>query len=893
MTSWKQLVRDRLPRLNVPAEREVEIIEELAGQLEASYDRARARGLPDGEALAAALAEVPDWKALAAALGRVERPNLPPPVGGAASGGLMNGITTDVRLAWRGLSRTPAFSAVVIATLAIGLGVGAAAFAVLDGVLIKPLPFAAPDRLMLVHASVPPDGRDTTEVTYLDAVDLAGQTQVFASVGVVVPYAGTASALDPPERLEGIELSPSMFDTLGVQPAVGRAFTAEEGRAGAAPVVILGHGFWQRLGGRTGIIGETLVLDDVPHAIVGVMPETFRLEIFRGSDSVIRPVTPKHFAAGSRGFRAFRAVARLQPGVSIEQAAAVAATVGDRLASAFPDTNRGRTFSLRPLHDDLVDTARPALLLIAGLVALVLLIASVNLTNLLIARAITRAREVAVRSALGARAWRLAGPAVAEAAMLTIAGATGAIVIAQGILSALRSMPGVALPRLSEVGLGWNVGAALAAAAAATVIGVGGIPLLMHRRSRDTAALRSGHETAGRGSNRIRSVLVSVQAALAFLLVAATVLLAVSLQRLLAQPSGFDAGVVTMRISAPAARYTTREATADFFRRLVDEVTLQPGIQKAGFVSILPLSGNAGSTMTVQGREDTPMTERPDVGWHWADPGYFEAMGIPVLSGRSFTAADLQSNTHVTVINEALARLHFGGEDPIGKRVYFGGIPATGVPEWHEIIGVVGNVRHRSFEAEPDARAYDRFGQHWGRTISLALRTADHPAVAATMVRSVLRRHDPRLAVFAVRSTDDLVSGAVATRRLLLWLVSAFAVAGFGVALLGVYGIVACLAAERRREIGVRVALGATSAAIHRLVLAHGLKLVGAGLAIGIVSAIALRRAIESQLFGIEATDPVALAAVAVSLLLAAAVPCYMVSRRATRFDPVRVLRSE
>jgi putative ABC transport system permease protein len=434
----------------------------------------------------------------------------------------------------------------------------------------------------------------------------------------------------------------------------------------------------------------------------------------------------------------------------------------------------------------------------------------------------------------------------------------------------------------------------LGVAAIAASAGVGAIPFLMHRRLHDTAALRTGHETAGRLEGRVRSALVAAETALAFLLVAATVLLALSLQRLLAVPAGFDAGVVTMRISVPAPRYPTRESTAQFFGGLVDELTALPGVQRAGFVSTLPLSGsNAGSTMTVQGREHIPMAERPDIGWHWANPGYFDAIGIPVVRGRGFSAADLESGRHVTLVGETLARRYFDGEDPIGRRVYFGRIPATGVPEWHEIIGVVGDVRHRSLEAEPDARAYDLFGQHWGRTISLALRTSATAAEAATMVRAVLARHDQGLAVFAVRSTDDLVGTAVATRRMLLWLVAAFAATGFAVAMLGVYGIVVCLITERQREFGVRVALGATAANIHRLVLRHGLTLVAAGLAAGVAAAFALRPAIESQLFGIAAVNVPALTAVAIALLLAAAAPCVMVAHRATRLDPVRALRSE
>jgi predicted permease len=892
MTDWRRYVRSHLPPLTTSAERESEIVEELAIQLEATYERARASGSTDDEAVARAEAEVPDWQALSRSLARIERAVIAaPPIDGP--GGVMNGIATDARLAWRGLRRTPAFTAVSIATLAVGLGMAAAAFAVLNAVLLEPLRFRDPERLVLVHATVPPNGRDTNEITYLDAADLARETSAFESVGVVIPYEGTATSLDPPERVRGLELSPARLETLGVRPALGRGFTAEEGQSGEPSVVMLGHGFWRRLGSRADIIGATLVLDEVPHTVVGVMPENFRVEVFSIADHVYRPVRPNHFAAGTRAFRAFRAIAKLQPGVSIEAAASVAATVGDRLASQYPDTNRGRTFTLRPLHEDITGTSRPVLMLVAGLAAVVLLIAGVNLINLLLARSVARAREVAVRSALGARAWRLVRPALLEAMWLTVLGAGGALLIAQGIVTLLKTLPGIDLPRLAEVDLEWRAIAVLAGVALAAMGAVGGVPFLMHRRLHDTTSLKTGHETAGPGERRLRSALVSAQAALAFLLVAATVLLTISLQRVLSLPTGFDPGVVTMRISVPAARYQTREETQRFFAAVVDDLAAQAGVQKAGFTWLLPLNGSAGSSMTVQGREQVPAAERPDVGWVWADPGYFDAIGIPIVRGRGFTAADLETKTHVTLVNETLARLHFAGEDPIGKRVYFGRVPAAGVPEWHEIIGVVGDTRHRTLEREPDARAYDLFGQHWDRTISLAVRTTEPAAATAALVRSVLARHDPRLAVFEVQTTDEIVDTAVATRRLMLWLVGAFAVAGFGVALLGVYGIVACMVAERQREIGVRVALGATAANIHRLVMAHGLTLVTIGLAAGIAAAIALRRAIESQLFGIEPTNGPVLTAVAMALLLSAAVPCFIVSRRAARIDPVRTLRSE
>ncbi len=890
---WKKHVRSHLPALNVPPEREIEIVDELAAQLEATYLRAQSAGASEASARSRAEAEVPDWPALARTLGRIERRAPPSSAPGATHGGFMTGLLQDVRYARRGLARSPVFTAVTVVTLALGLGIGTVAFSVVDTVLRRPLPFASPERLTLLHATIPPDRRDTVELTYLDGQDLARESSVFEAISLVIPFAGTTTSIDPPERIEGFELSASTFSMLGVPPILGRSFTSEEGEPGKNRVAILGYGLWQRLGGRADVIGQTLVLDEVPRTIVGVMPRSFRVEVLPQTGDVYMPLTREHFAAGSRAFRAFRGIARLVPGVTIDQANAVAATVGQRLAASFANTNAGRTFTVHPLQNDIVEGVRPALLLISGLVVLVLLIAAVNVTNLLLARAVSRAREVAVRGALGASRWRLARASIVEATLLSVVGAGAAALVAQAIVGGLKNIRGVALPRLDELVIDWRAAIVLAMAAAIAAIAVGLIPFFFGERLHSLASLRSGHETSGRHTGRLRAVLVTGQTGLAFVLLAAAALLTVSLQRLLAVPAGFDSGVSTMRVSAPSVRYADRASTVRFFTELSDTLRAQPMVQGAGFVSILPLSGNTGSTMTVQGREDMPVASRPDVGWHWASPDYFDAMGIRLMRGRVFTRADLDRQEHVTVINETLARIHFPNEDPVGRRVYFGGVPSAGIDDWHEIIGVVADVRHRSLEREPDARAYDLFGQHWGRTVSLAVKSGEPPSHVAAMLRRLVSERDPRLAVFAIRTTDDLVADSVRPRRLMLWLVAAFALTGFAVAVLGVYGVVAYMVAERRREMSVRVALGASAGRIWSLVVTHGLRLVVIGLGLGIVAATALRRGIESQLYGVSAANIPALAAVALALLLAAAVPCAIVARRATRIDPVSALRSE
>jgi predicted permease len=890
---WRRHVRAHLPPLHVSSEREIEIIDELAAQLEEAYLRAKSTGASEQSALACAEAEVPDWQALARTLSRIEQHVAPPPPIGDPHGGFMTGLAQDLRHACRGLSRARGFTLVTILTLALGLGVGAAAFSIVNTVLWQPLPFASPARLALLHATVPPNAAETVEIAYLDALDLAMETSVFEAVALVLPYSGTTTALDPPERIGGYFVSTSTFSTLGVQPILGRSFTPQEGEPGSNRVAILGYGLWQRLGGRSDGIGQTVILDEIPRTIVGVMPRSFRIEVLSSPGDVYLPLARDNFGAQSRAFRAFRAIARLQPGVSIEQANAVADTVGQRLAARFRDTNAGRRFTLHSLHEEIVGGVRPALFLIGGLVALVLSIAAVNVTNLLLTRAVSRAREVSIRGALGASRWRLARASMVEAGVLSIAGAGGAVIVARAIVAGVTTIPGIPLPRLDELVVDWRAAAVLGAGAVVATVGIGLVPFFFGARLHDLAALRSGHQTSGGQTNRLRAALVTGQTGLAFILLAAAALLTVSLQRLLALPVGFDKGVATMRVSVPGVRYTDRASALRFFTELTDAMRAEPMVQAAGFVSVLPLSGNTGSTLTIQGHEDIPMASRPDVGWHWASPGYFDAMGIRVVRGRTFAPADLDHAGHVTVINETLARLHFPNEDPIGRRVYFGGVPPTGVNDWHEIIGVVADIRHRNLEGEPDARAYDLFGQHWGLTVSLAVRSAESPSRVAAMLRRLVGQRDPRLAVFAIASTDDLVANAVRPRRLMLWLVSAFALAGVAVALLGVYGIVAYMVAERRREMGVRVALGASALSIWRLVVGHGLRLVSIGLALGTVGAVLLRRAIATQLFGVTATSLPALTAVAVALLMAAAVPCAVVARRATRVDPVSALRSE
>jgi predicted permease len=450
------------------------------------------------------------------------------------------------------------------------------------------------------------------------------------------------------------------------------------------------------------------------------------------------------------------------------------------------------------------------------------------------------------------------------------------------------------MPRLAAAALDGRTVAMTCAVGAIVMVILGLLPTVVLPRLRATDALRAGHETAGQRAGRVRAALVAGQAGFAFVLLATAGLLTMSLQAVLRQPPGFATNeVVTLRIALPATRYTSRDTVVAFTRDVLDRLRAHAPVSAAGIVSTLPLAGSVGSTLTIQGREDVPVAARPTVGWQWVTSGYFDAMGIELLRGRDVTDADLPRRPHVSLINETLAKQIFAAEDPIGKRIYCGPIPGGGIEDWHEVVGIVADVRHRSLEQEPDARVYDLFGHHWGRTVSLAARTTDSPLQLAGLVRTILNERDRELAIFSIRTTADLVATAVATRRVLLWLVASLAVAAGGLTVVGVYGMAAWMVTSRGRELGIRVALGARGADLHRLVLAQSLRLAVAGLLIGVGGTLALKRLLQAQLFGVSATDPLILAAVAVVLVSAVLAACAAPAMRAGRADPIAVLKCE
>ncbi len=894
MTDWRAYVRRRLPDLEIGPEREIEIVEELALQLEAAYDAALAAGADPTAARQAAAAEIPDWRAFASSVTRIERRHFSVSIASPPAGGFMRGFLRDAARACASLCRTPGYTFLAVTTLSVGLGLGTATFALVHGVLLAPLPYANPERLVLVHATVPPEGGTTHELAYPDVQDIA-VSGAFSSLATIAVYSATTTIVDPAMRVEGLWVSANSFDVLGLAPLLGRPLSADDGREGGEPVVVLGHGLWTRLGSPADIVGRTIVLNEVPRTIIAVAPPGFRVELFPRATDVFVPITSEIGPiATTRAVRAFRAIGRLAADVSPAGADAALAMVAGRLQQAHPTTNQGRTYFVRPLRDVIVDGVRAPLWLVAALVGVVLLIVLVNLSSMLLSRAVIRAREVSIRMALGATRWRLVRESSAEALILAILGTACGYTVARALVAGLRAAPGLTLPRLADVSVAAPAILVLAAVALAIAATLSLVANVSPQRLQAMSALRTGRETSDRRTGVIRGVLVAGQTALAFVLLTSAILLALSLRAVLTTPVGFDTSeVMTMRLMVPSARYASRDDTVSFYARLLDALQARPEIRASGLVSALPLDGGAGSTLTIAGREQVEEAMRPTVRWHWASSSYFAAMGIPLRRGRDFTAADVTRSTHVTIINETLARLYFSAEDPIGKRVYFGPVSPQGITDWHEIIGVVADVRNRTIEEPPPPAVFDLFGQHWGRTVSLAIRSSESPSHLTSLVHGLIAERDPRLALFAVRTTSDLVAGAVSTRRLLLWLVAGFAAIGMLVAVVGLYGTVAYIVAGRTREMGVRIALGATPADIRRLVLAYGLRFTTAGIVVGVASSISMRNVIGSQLFGVTATNGLVLSATAAILVAASAAAALVPSRRAVRVDPSLSLRAD
>lgn len=802
----------------------------------------------------------------------------------------------DVRYAGRTLNRARLFTIAATLTLGIGIGVNTAMFAVVYGVLIRPLPYADADRLHLLFQTTGRAGR--TRVSPLDFVDLRAQARSIRVAGVV-GNGFTFTGGGDPELAIGQLVSGEFFSLLGAAPALGRTFGAADEAGGNNDVIVLSHRFWQRrFGGDPGIVGRTVTANNRSFTVIGVMKPDFayqgaRYEFWvplplRGANPDKLPIT--------RSARYVQVLAKLNPGVSREAADAEVRSLAASLAAAYPDTDRNMSFVLSSLTDETVGGVRDALTLLCAAVLLVLLVACSNVASLLLARFTKRRTDVVVRAALGASRARLVRQLLIEVLVLYSVGTIVGIIVAMLLLNLLRAFGPDALPRAADIRLVLPVLAFTCVASLVAALVFGLLPALQATRGFSGAGMGARTATADRAQQRARSAIVVAQMAVALCLLAGASLVARSLVNLQHVEKGFDPdGRLTFNVVMPATRFPDAPAMHAFFARLVDAIATRPEFTSVGTTTAVPLSGqDLENGFAVEGYVAASPDQEPVAALRGISPGYTAAMGIPVRLGRALSSADDQRGAPVALVNETFARRFFRARNPIGGRISVGG------PEgpWRTVVGVVADVRHRGLAAEPRPEVLLPWVQldagfltAWARGISFVVRTDLELAAAANVIRSQVRQVDANTPVIGLQPVSALVDQSVAEPRFRTFLLSSFALTSVGLAAVGIFGVLSCLVSERTREIGIRMALGARPRAIFRDVLAAGGSLVATGTILGLGGAVLLTRWIRGLLFQVSPADPATLAAAALALVLVALVAALIPARRATRINPVIALR--
>ncbi|HVG32956.1 MAG TPA: ABC transporter permease [Pyrinomonadaceae bacterium] len=816
-------------------------------------------------------------------------------------------LLQDLRYGVRMLLKRPGFTLVAVLTLALGISANTAIFSVVNAVVLRPLPFAEPDRLVQVWETMP--GNDKRWVAPGNFVDWQKQNQVFEEIAGYSSAAVnmTGEGLEP-ERLTGAAITANLFQTLGVAPLIGRSPVAEDLQQRDGRVVVLSHGLWQRrFGSDTNVAGRSLRLDEKSYTIIGVMPSGFSFPAkaefwIPGSQGSAVPPSlaaqfPKSDLANERDIHIFAVVGRLRPNVTLSQAQAEMSTISQRLASTYPETNDGLGTNVIPLHQQVVGGVRPILFILLGAVALVLLIACTNVANLLLARATQRERELAIRLALGAGRFRLIRQMLTESLLLSLTGGIiGLLVAMWGVDLFVGLSPGD-IPRLNEVGLDVRLLGFTLLVSLVTGIGFGLLPALQATRLDPQHALKEGGRSAteGRARRRTRNLLVVTEIALAQVLLIGAGLLIASFLRLQAVDPGFNPeNLLTARLSLSKTKYTDSAKQIAFYNEVLGRLKAMPGVRSAALVMNLPLSGaNMNRGFTVEGRPEPKPDENITVDYQVTSPDYFAAMEIPLVRGRAFTDQDKEGQPRVAIINEVMARKYFPGEDPVGKRILIG--DAEKEDSWLTVVGIAGNVRHASTSEPAFPGLYTPYTQDresWPR-MAIVLRTNADPAALSSAVRKEILAIDPQQPVSNIQPMTQLMSESITRPRFITLLLGVLASIALALAVVGIYGLMSYGVIERTHEIGIRMALGAQRGDVLKMVVGHGLKLILAGLLIGVVGAFALTRLMTSLLFDVSAVDPLTFVVVSALLTLAALAACYIPARRATRVDPMVALRYE
>ena len=909
MPDWKREIRRRLAGLDLPPSREAEIVDELSQHLQDRYDELRRGGAFEADAVRAALVELDAAGPidLERALERIESraPAETPSPGEPARGRAFADLAGDVRYALRTLGRSPGFAAVAMLTLALGIGANTALFSIVNAVLLHPLPYPHADELVVLHESKQnfPSG----SISYPNFRDWQRDNRTFAAMAIYRSYAFGLTGLGDAERVRAEFVTSDFFPLLGVKPIVGRVFAGKEDDIGAAPIAVVSEGFWTRkLGGAPDVVGRSLTLDGRDYTVVGVVPANadFPAAGIRTCDVYVpigqwgNPLLT-HRTAGL----GIHGVGRLKPGVTVAQARADMDDVTRGLAAAYPDANKGIGATVVPFADALVGGVRPILLLLLGAVGFVLLIACVNVANLLLARSLARQREFAVRAALGASRARVVRQMLTESLVLAAAGGgLGLLSAAWGTRAALGSLPAT-LPRAEYVQV--DVRVLLFTLGVSLLSGVvfGLLPALRTSSADLHETLKEGGRGASGARHRTQAVFVVAEFAMALVLLVGAGLMVRTLARLWDVDPGFRPdGVVTFGVKlAPSMATKSPDAIRAAFRDLHDRLAATPNVQAVSLQDgAVPLSDDDEELFWMEGR---PRPSSPnDMNWalkYVVEPDYLQAMGLRLERGRFFTNDDRERAPLVVVVDETLARKYFGAADPIGRRLNIDDYDAPA-----QIVGVVAHVKQWALDRDREqlqAQIYLPFMQMGDRAVAgeasgvgVVLRAAPGPGLF-DQLRQTNARMSREQVVFGLQTMNETIADSLSVRRFSMMLFGGFAALALVLAAIGLYGVVSYLVGQRTHEIGVRLALGAQRGDVVRWVLGQGARMAFAGVGIGLVAALGLARVMaqSSLLFGVRAVDPLTFGGVALLLIVVALAACYVPARRATRADPLTALRAE
>lgn len=811
----------------------------------------------------------------------------------------MSTLFKDIRYGARNLLKHPGFTAIVIVTLAVGIGASSAIFSVVNAVLLRPLPYPQAERIVTIQ-ELTGDGQ-RVQVTPANFLDWRAQNTVFEHLAAILTRPANLASSDHAERINLAMTSANFFSVFGIGATQGRFFFPADEEAGHAPVVVISHGLWQRrFAGDATLIGKPITLDGNSYTVIGIAPAGFEypdktdlwVPPFRLAPALNERMDPTQV----RGFGMLSTVALLKPNATLDQAASEMETITSRLRQEYPDTNNRRFNRVVSLHSNLVGETWSMLLLLFGAVTFVLLIACANVANLLLASAATRQKEMAIRTALGASRLRVIRQLLTESLILAFAGGVAGLLLAiWGVVLMTRLLP-QNFPRLGEINLDWRVVVFTLLASVLTGILFGLAPALHLSKSDVHESLKeSGRGTVGgRRQNRLRNLLIVSEVALSVVLLIGAGLLFRSFLRLQAVNTGFTSEqLLTLRVSPAGSNYRRDADYIAFYNQVLQRTSAIPGVVSVGTINTLPLDKGPTAGFRIEGRPPLTIDKWPGANYRTVSPDYFRTMSIPMSQGRAFTERDTEAAPLVMIINQALAKRDFPGEDPVGKRINLGNNDPQGQPVWWEIVGVVSDVRSLELREAATPEFYlsglqDTFGNMF-----MVVRTSVEPSGVVAAVRHATSEVDKSAALSDVKTMENIVSDAVTQPRFNLVLLGLFSCIALLLSAAGIYGVTAYSVTQRTHEFGIRMALGAQVGDVLRMIIRQGMLLISVGIAIGLLSAFALTRLLRTLLFGVSVTDPLTFVVISILLTAVALLACYVPARRATKVDPLVALRYE